>query len=379
MGSISFTAHVSNKKSGITSKTKLEGVAKHNLRKYRSDDYSAGNIIILQGTDHLIRDVKQVYRTEFDAVLKEYNAKQERLERRIKNYFEHIANKEQDMAVELIIQLGDKEYWEMHEWNKMYADSFYGEILGELKRLLPGFVVANAVVHMDESSPHMHVVGVPVATGYTKGLSKQVSKRRVFTQSVMSEVLQGELREFADKTAQFWLGGQLKEKSKGYNHDLTVAEYKVEKETQRYEELLERNKEEATRCNHLLDRNEALDREYEELLEKAEDCEAKIEEKYELLDSLEEDEKEFNKKAEVAEELYDTMVALSNEYEMRDKMLELMWENEKLKSENSKLKETLNKAYEFMKQFVVDGRNLLERFRESMMQVRERVRNERKR
>ena len=40
MGNISYTAHVSNKKSAITSKTKLAAVAKHNLRKYKSSDYS---------------------------------------------------------------------------------------------------------------------------------------------------------------------------------------------------------------------------------------------------------------------------------------------------------------------------------------------------
>ena len=40
MGNTSYTAHISNKKSAITSKSKLLGVAKHNLRKYKSDDYS---------------------------------------------------------------------------------------------------------------------------------------------------------------------------------------------------------------------------------------------------------------------------------------------------------------------------------------------------
>ena len=46
-----------------------------------------------------------------------------------------------------------------------------------------------------------------------------------------------------------------------------------------------------------------------------------------------------------------------------------MNENEQLKAENSKLRETLNKVYDFMKPFVADGRNLLERFLESMGQV----------
>ena len=31
MGKVSYTAHISNKKSGITSKSKLQGVAKHHL------------------------------------------------------------------------------------------------------------------------------------------------------------------------------------------------------------------------------------------------------------------------------------------------------------------------------------------------------------
>lgn len=50
-------AHVSNKKSAITSKSKLAGVAKHNLRKYKSEEYSANNIFLIYGTDNLVQDV----------------------------------------------------------------------------------------------------------------------------------------------------------------------------------------------------------------------------------------------------------------------------------------------------------------------------------
>ena len=76
MGNTSYTAHISNKKSAITSKSKLLGVAKHNLRKYKSDDYCKDNIIVLRGTDDLLQDVKNVYHQEFDEVIKEYNEKQ---------------------------------------------------------------------------------------------------------------------------------------------------------------------------------------------------------------------------------------------------------------------------------------------------------------
>lgn len=66
MGEISFSNHISNKKSAINSKTKLAKVAKHNLRKYHSQDYSRDNIALLYGTTNLMQDVKNVYRKEFD-------------------------------------------------------------------------------------------------------------------------------------------------------------------------------------------------------------------------------------------------------------------------------------------------------------------------
>lgn len=57
----SYSAHISNKKSAITSKAKLAGVAKHNLRKYRSPDYSQEEVVLLYGTENLMKDVKRVY------------------------------------------------------------------------------------------------------------------------------------------------------------------------------------------------------------------------------------------------------------------------------------------------------------------------------
>ena len=102
MESISYSARISNKKSAINSKAKLSGVAKHNLRKYHSSDYSQDNIVLLQGTGNLMKDIKQVYHEQFDEALKEYNARQTREDRKIEDYFSHVENKQQDMAVEII-------------------------------------------------------------------------------------------------------------------------------------------------------------------------------------------------------------------------------------------------------------------------------------
>ena len=116
MEKISYSAHISNKKSAINSKAKLAGVAKHNLRKYHSSDYSQKEVVLLYGTDNLMKDVKRVYQEEFNEALKEYNAKQMGADRRIEDYFSHVAEKQQDMAVEIIFQVGDKEFWETHQF-----------------------------------------------------------------------------------------------------------------------------------------------------------------------------------------------------------------------------------------------------------------------
>ena len=51
----------------------------------------------------------------------------------------------------------------------------------------------------------------------------------------------------------------------------------------------------------------------------------------------------------------------------------VMYENQRLQEENKSLKELLEKAYDFMKQFVIDGVNLLEKFIESVGKVMERL------
>lgn len=375
-------------------------MAKHNLRKYKSEGYSAENITLIYRTNNLVYDVKAVYHKEFDEALRIYNANQKRADRKIENYFEHVANKEQDMAVELIIQVGDREYWQDHSDNKVFMKRIYSLILQELMRQLPQYVVANAVVHLDEDSPHMHVVGVPVATGYERGLYKQVSKRKVFTKEVLSLILQDNLRDFTNQKVSLIFEEQIREKSKGRNQDLSVAEYKVAKETKRYEELKDQVEEQEWEYELLTNNNVKLAQEYDtlsnqlavremdyeeadkkarEASERADKIEAYVRTQSNVLVDLEERQTELSKKAELAEKVYDMMRDSDGDTAIRDKLIDFMYENEKLKEENSKLRETLNKAYDFMKRFVVDGRNLLEWFLESIGQVVERVRSGMKR
>ena len=56
---------------------------------------------------------------------------------------------------------------------------------------------------------------------------------------------------------------------------------------------------------------------------------------------------------------------------MFDKMVDLTYENEQLRSKIQILQDKLEKAYEFMMQFVINGRNILDVFRERIGEVKE--------
>lgn len=66
-------------------------MAKHNLRKYKLEEYSSENLLLLQGTENLYQDVRNLYQQEFNDAVREYNEKQKRPERRIDDYFKHVA------------------------------------------------------------------------------------------------------------------------------------------------------------------------------------------------------------------------------------------------------------------------------------------------
>ena len=93
----------------IQNAQQLSRVDKHNYRKY---DNEQDDIVIVRGTSSLYNDVKKLYLKEFEEARIKYNENQ-RETRKIKNYFTHISNNSKnDLACELIIELGNKKYWD---------------------------------------------------------------------------------------------------------------------------------------------------------------------------------------------------------------------------------------------------------------------------
>ena len=100
-----------------------------------------------------------------------------------------------------------------------------------LEKLVPAFKIASAVLHLDEASPHMHIVGVPVATGYKRGLAKQTAKTKVFTMetlSMLQEEMHKKAEEEMEQNPELFAGEEIKTIERGRNSDWS-KEYFVHK------------------------------------------------------------------------------------------------------------------------------------------------------
>ena len=101
----------------------------------------------------------------------------------------------------------------------------YNEQIQELSKILPTFKVANATIHFDETSPHMHVIGVPVIENCKRGMKKQVGKSQLFTKTLLSEI-QDKMRNACIKSYNkfYDVDSRLKTKQKGRNQDINVKD-----------------------------------------------------------------------------------------------------------------------------------------------------------
>ena len=204
----------------------LSKVNHHNLRIYENNPEL---IYTIKGSNNLVNDTKKLYLELFEESRINYNNKQTRDDRKINDYFSKIANdNKHDLAVEIIIELGNMYYWSdkrMEEKYKM-VDVFKYQVK-DLEKLVSTFKVANATIHLDESSPHLHIVGVPFKENCKTGMNRQVGKSDVFTIESL-KVIQDKMRECCinDFNRVYNLDMELKEKEQGRNQDYRVSQMK---------------------------------------------------------------------------------------------------------------------------------------------------------
>ena len=214
MEELSYSFHLSNDKnktikakqealnspSGTTSKNNnaiqnikhLGKVNHHNLRQY---DNKTELITTIKGSNDIIKDVKDLYLDLFDEARINYNNKQVRDDRKIDDYFYKISNDDKhDLACEIIIEIGNMAYWEDKSLEEKYKmTEVFENQLKDLKEIVPDFYIANATIHFDENSPHMHIVGVPVKENCKTGMERQVGKTSIFTKESLV-VIQDKMR-----------------------------------------------------------------------------------------------------------------------------------------------------------------------------------------
>lgn len=209
----------------------LGKVNHHNLRKY---DNNGELIRIIKGTNDIVKDVKDLYKLEFEKARIEYNNKQKREDRKIKDYFYKISDDtKHDLACEIIIELGNMHFWENKSQEEKYKMiEVFTEQVKDLETIVPEFKVANATIHFDESSPHLHIVGIAIKENCKTGMTKQIGKTTVFTKESL-KVIQDKMRECCIKSYNniYNINEKLKEKQKGRNKDINSKDMEIFNET----------------------------------------------------------------------------------------------------------------------------------------------------
>lgn len=175
---------------------KSETSIRHNNRSLEKDfDYTKkGHTHIKQQYTHENRvlkneSIKDAYKKLFGDAVDQYNEKQKRKDRKIKDFYQHIKKSgKQQTQFEFIAQVGNKADFEGLDrldphgrWQQ--AADLLQEYEANFEKRHPQMHIYNAVIHMDEQgAPHLHMNIVPVATGYKRGVAVQPSLKRVLSQ-----------------------------------------------------------------------------------------------------------------------------------------------------------------------------------------------------
>ena len=138
---------------------------------------------------YIQQPLKEAYEQIFGPAVAEYNAKQKRKDRHIKDYLTDIKNSgnNEKQFYEIVVQIGRKEDTGVVDENGELTESAKEarQILDEYVRSFqehnPNLYLFNAVLHMDEATPHLHLDYIPVAHGY---------KSKMHTRNSLTKALQ---------------------------------------------------------------------------------------------------------------------------------------------------------------------------------------------
>lgn len=178
---------------------KGKGSMAHNNREFVTENVDRSRMA--DNITYASEPLEVAYEKCFGKAIEEYNAKQKRADRRIdgvKGYMEQVKHSKngEKLFYENVVQVGNMQ--DSHvgtpqgEVCKLILDKF----MREFQAKNPNLYVFNAVLHMDEQTPHLHIDYIPLATDYQKGLSVRNSLDRALKQ----QGIEGKSNKYENRT-----------------------------------------------------------------------------------------------------------------------------------------------------------------------------------
>jgi len=282
---------------------KGKGSINHNNRDFIASNVDASRSSM--NITYVKTPIDKAYDQIFGDALREYNAKQKRKDRKITDYLSHIKQSKNNEKVfyENVVQIGKRDDTGILDADGNITDEalLAREILDEYARTFqernPNLILFNAVLHMDEATPHLHLDYIPVAHGYKTGLSTRNSLTKSL-QEMGIEPAKGrndnETMHWQQREREF-ITGLCRERGLDIEvlgikrDDYSLPEYKAamrEVEAAEAEiEILNQEKDEVVSC-------------LEESKAKTEQYDNAIEEQLKILDSVDDQIKEAEQKRE---------------------------------------------------------------------------------
>ena len=276
--SISISMHIGSGKNAINNLEKIKRCDLHNNRKYKNNrneqiDLSLSKYnITIAGTKNITTDIKEFYKKEFAEATYNYNKNQKEERRKIADYLTKMdKDSKSNIATEFIFQIGDKEDWE----NKSLEDK--QKTVEIFKKAIPiledkGIKTVNASLHLDETSPHLHLIAVPIITGQKRGLEKQVSQNKIITKEIIKEIRSKVEKVFIEEYNKVFNDNKTLKKGCEIEEHLQIEDYKNTKKVlevaKKYGDKLELKEELEKKNNYITNELTKLDTENKEKLKR---------------------------------------------------------------------------------------------------------------
>lgn len=163
-----------------------KGSLSHNNR-----EFSAKNIDSSRTPNNVVfvhQALSDAYHQLFDEAVERYNANQKRKDRKIGNYFEHLFNRlpsksvitgtnKQKSFYEHLVYIGTRKDTGVGTPDAEITTECLREYMEGFQARNPNFYVFNAVLHLDESTPHLHINYIPIGH-FTRGLEVRNAKNK---------------------------------------------------------------------------------------------------------------------------------------------------------------------------------------------------------